>query len=67
VRCVRSGSVREQDYAIIEQSNGMKLRIVDDGAGAWRTEPNPDYKERTPEEIEALLARGALATEGAMR
>lgn len=56
-----------QDYAIIEQSNGMKLRIVDDGAGSWRSEPNPDYKERTPEEVQALLARGALATEGAGR
>jgi len=56
-----------QDYAIIEQSNGMKLRIVDDGAGSWRSVPNPDYKERTQEEIDALLARGALATEGATR
>jgi glucose-6-phosphate isomerase, archaeal len=45
----------------------MKLRIVDDGAGSWRSVPNPDYKERTQEEIDALLARGALATEGATR
>jgi glucose-6-phosphate isomerase len=56
-----------QDYAIIEQSNGMKLRIVDDGQGSWRSVPNPLYKARTEDEIEALLARGANALAGAAR
>jgi glucose-6-phosphate isomerase len=56
-----------QDYAIIEQSNGMKLRIVDDGAGSWRSVPNPDYKPRTQQDVEALLARGVLAAEGVSR
>ena len=56
-----------QDYAIIEQSNGMKLRIVDDGAGSWRSVPNPHYKPRTEEEIKALLARGVMAAEGVSR
>jgi glucose-6-phosphate isomerase len=44
----------------------MKLRIVDDGAGSWRSVPNPQYKERTDEEVEALLAR-AKAPEGVLR
>ena len=56
-----------QDYAIIEQSNGMKLRIVDDGNGSWRSVPNPLYKERTAGEVDALLARGAAALEGGAR
>jgi glucose-6-phosphate isomerase, archaeal len=56
-----------QDYAIIEQSNGMKLRIVDDGASSWRSVPNPHYKPRTEQEVEALLARGVMAAEGVSR
>jgi len=48
-----------QDYAIIEQSNGMRVRIVDDGNGGWRSEPNPAWRARTPAEIDALFARHA--------
>jgi glucose-6-phosphate isomerase len=45
----------------------MKLRIVDDGAGSWRSVPNPLYKPRTEQEVEALLARGVIAAEGVSR
>ncbi|WP_175857695.1 glucose-6-phosphate isomerase [Burkholderia anthina] len=46
-----------QDYAIIERANGMRMRIVDDGNGNWRSEPNPAWRERTADEIDALIAR----------
>lgn len=49
-----------QDYDIIAQSNGMKLRVVDDGEGGWRTVENPAYKPRDAKAIADLLA-GALA------
>ncbi|GAB5096313.1 glucose-6-phosphate isomerase [Caballeronia sp. LP006] len=55
-----------QDYAIIEQAGGMRLRIVDDGQGGWRSEANPAYRERSQADVEALIARGARA-EGAAR
>ncbi len=47
-----------QDYGIIARSNGMRVRIVDDGAGGWREVPNADYRPRTPEEI-AVLGPGS--------
>ena len=31
--------------------------IVDDGNGSWRSEPNPAWRERTADEIDALIAR----------
>ncbi|QGZ63304.1 glucose-6-phosphate isomerase [Paraburkholderia acidisoli] len=46
-----------QDYEIIERSNGMRTRIVDDGQGGWRREQNPEWRARTIEEIETLIAR----------
>lgn len=46
-----------QDYAIIESSHGMRLRIVDDGNGGWRSEPNPAYRERSDDEVKTLIAR----------
>lgn len=45
-----------QDYGIIERSNGMRLRIVDDGAGGWRSVPNPHYAPRSTKEVESLMA-----------
>jgi glucose-6-phosphate isomerase len=45
-----------QDYAIIERSNGMRTRIVDDGQGGWKCAPNPAWRARTHAEIDALLA-----------
>jgi glucose-6-phosphate isomerase, archaeal len=52
-----------QDYAIIEKSNGMKLRIVDDGQGGWRSVENPAYVERSRADVDTLLAT-ARRTEG---
>jgi glucose-6-phosphate isomerase len=46
-----------QDYAIIEKSNGMRLRIVDDGNGGWRSEPNPAYRIRSEAEVKTLIDR----------
>ncbi|WP_250536742.1 glucose-6-phosphate isomerase [Caballeronia sp. AZ10_KS36] len=46
-----------QDYAIIERANGMKLRILDDGKGGYRSEANPAYVPRDEAQIAGLLAR----------
>jgi len=35
-----------QDYDVIAAAGGMRELVVDDGAGGWRTEPNPSYRER---------------------
>ncbi len=43
-----------QDYDIIQRSNGLRLRIVDDGRGGWREEANPDYASRSAEEVRAF-------------
>jgi glucose-6-phosphate isomerase len=47
-----------QDYGIIARSNGMKVRIVADGAG-WTAVPNPAWRARTAEEIAAIRATEA--------
>lgn len=44
-----------QDYGIIERSGGMRVRILDNGAGGWREVPNPDWRPRSPSEIAALV------------
>ena len=33
-----------QDYGVIAEAGGMKTLVVDDGNGAWTTEPNPDHR-----------------------
>ena len=43
-----------QNYDVIERSGGMKRRIVADGTG-WKSIPNKNYRQRTQEEISALL------------
>ncbi|NAZ36348.1 glucose-6-phosphate isomerase family protein [Rubellimicrobium sp. CFH 75288] len=43
-----------QDYAIIERAGGMRLRIMDDGAGGWIAEPNRHWRGRSAEEIKAI-------------
>lgn len=48
-----------QDYAIIARSNGMRQRILDDGAGGWRAADNPAYRPRRPDEIERVMATAA--------
>jgi glucose-6-phosphate isomerase, archaeal len=55
-----------QDYDIIERSNGMRLRIIEDGAGGWRSVPNLDYAARSAEEIESLMVE-RVASRGAKR
>jgi glucose-6-phosphate isomerase len=47
-----------QDYGIIARSNGMKVRIVADGAG-WTTVPNPAWRARSADEIAAIRATAA--------
>jgi glucose-6-phosphate isomerase len=48
-----------QDYAIIARSNGMRRRVVDDGAGGWVLVDNPDYRPRSSAEVGNLMAQGA--------
>lgn len=43
-----------QDYGIIERSQGMRLRVVDDGQGGWRCLDNPDWTERSAEQSARL-------------
>jgi len=47
-----------QDYAIIARSNGMRKRVVDDGAGGWTLIDNPGYRPRSAAEIRNLMAQG---------
>ncbi len=44
-----------QDYGIIVGSGGMRMRVVEDGNGGWKAVANPDYRERSAEEVAALL------------
>lgn len=50
-----------QDYGIIERSGGMRVRIMDDGQGGWRAEDNPDWRNRSPQEIRAILDNAGAA------
>ena len=43
-----------QDYRIIETSGGMRVRIVDDGAGGWREIGNPTWRARDAEALAAV-------------
>ncbi len=45
-----------QDYDIIQRSNGMRLRIIDDGAGGWRCVDNAAYVPRSAHEREDWAA-----------
>lgn len=44
-----------QDYGIIEQSQGMRHRVMADGAGKWCLVENPAYRARAAETVAALL------------
>jgi glucose-6-phosphate isomerase len=44
-----------QDYGIIVRSGGMRMRVVENGNGGWKAVANPDYRERSAEEVAALL------------
>jgi glucose-6-phosphate isomerase len=45
-----------QDYTIIEESGGMKVRVVDDGAGGWTLVENRGYRARSAERIRRVYA-----------
>lgn len=47
-----------QDYGIIERSGGMRVRIVDDGAGGWTAEDNPAWRNRSAAEVEGIVRNG---------
>lgn len=48
-----------QDYGIIERSNGMRVRIMEDGHGRWQQEANPRWRPRGAAEIAAIVAAAA--------
>lgn len=50
-----------QDYGIIERSNGMRVRIMEDGKGGWVAEDNPAWRNRTPDEIRVILENAGVA------
>lgn len=50
-----------QDYGIIERSNGMRVRIMADGHGRWRTEDNPRWRARSKDEIAAIVGLQGIA------
>lgn len=54
-----------QDYEIIRRSNGLRLRIVDDGRGGWHSVENAGYVPRSDSEVRALMA-GVAATQGVL-
>lgn len=39
----------------------MRVRIMDDGQGGWRAEDNPDWRNRSPQEIRAILDNAGAA------
>ena len=43
-----------QDYNIIQRSNGLKQRVIDDGKGGWSCVDNPDYRQRSAADIESI-------------
>ena len=46
-----------QDYGVIEQTGGMKSRVVADGA-SWKLIRNNSYRPRSPAEIERIYNSG---------
>lgn len=50
-----------QDYGIIERANGLRVRIVDDGRGGWKTTENPGWLSRSEAEIAAIFIAGESA------
>ena len=48
-----------QDYDIIQRSNGLKQRVIDDGKGGWQCVDNPDYRTRSASEIESIKSIAA--------
>lgn len=50
-----------QDYSIIARSGGMRVRIMDDGKGGWVAEDNPAWRNRSPEDVRAILENAGVA------
>lgn len=48
-----------QDYDIIQRSNGLKQRVIDDGKGGWLCVDNPDYRQRSAAEIGSIQSVAA--------
>ena len=46
-----------QDYGIIEQSNGMRQRVMRGGDNGWTLVENADYRGRSADAIAGLMAR----------
>lgn len=46
-----------QDYGIIERSNGLRVRVLDDGQGGWQQEDNAAWRRRSESEIAAIIAK----------
>ncbi|MFD2651492.1 glucose-6-phosphate isomerase [Brucella rhizosphaerae] len=44
-----------QDYGIIEQSNGMRHRVIAKAEGGWKLIENPNYKPRDAATVDALM------------
>ncbi len=47
-----------QDYGIIERANGLRVRIVDDGRGGWKTTENPRWLARSDAAIADIFTAG---------
>jgi glucose-6-phosphate isomerase len=50
-----------QDYSIIEKAGGMRMRIVDDGAGGWKQIDNPVWRPRDAAALEAVYGKEVQA------
>ncbi len=48
-----------QDYNIIQRSNGLKQRVIDDGKCGWLCVDNPDYRQRSAAESESIKSVAA--------
>ena len=46
-----------QDFEIVRQAKGFQQLVVSGKNGDWKLAPNPRYRSRTKEEIEAYAAR----------
>ncbi len=47
-----------QDYNIIKRANGLRVRIVDDGQGGWKTIENPEWTARSDAELATIFESG---------
>lgn len=50
-----------QDYDVIARSNGLRMRIVDDGRGGWSSVDNLAYVPRSAGEVDSLVAQASCS------